>query len=197
MLQSAKQWVLLHPCQEIIGQASCIDGATTGLLQPPCSIPGCSWDDISALRSSLLAGYICLWVFPGGLVVAFQLQFLCWEDFHRLSCPFPWYPRAALLQGLCVAMASSAHRSHSAGSSVCDGEGEALQLPLAPQGCTSRNGSTGKFPSWAWTPQESSSLYSPQPFPCFPKHTNLSSSFICLAIIVGPCTRLWPISWQD
>lgn len=124
-----------------------MDGASTGLLQPPCSIAGHSWGDISALRSSFLAGYICLWVFPGGLLVALQLQFLCREDFHRLACPFPWYPDAAPPQGLCAAEASSAHQSHWAGSAVCEGEGEVLQPSLAAPGCTRRNRPTGKF-SW-------------------------------------------------
>lgn len=97
--------VLLDPCREI---TSCMDGASTVLLQPPCSIAGHSWGDISTMRSSLLAGYIFLQVFPRGLLVTLWLQFLCCEDFRRLVFPFPRYPDVAPPQGLRAAVAPSA-----------------------------------------------------------------------------------------
>lgn len=173
-----------------------MDGASTGLVQPPCSIPGCSWGDISTLRSSLLDGYICLWVFPGGLVVAFQLQFLCQEDFHRLTCPFPRYPDAAPLQGLCAALTSSARQSHCAGNNVCNGEGEALQLPLAALGCTPRNSPTGKF-SWLGMGLDTTGkLFS---FLCSAFSLIANTHKTLLLIFHPPCNnfRSRMISWQD
>lgn len=98
----------MHPCQEI---TSCMDGGSTVLLQPPCSISGHSWGDISTMRSSLLTGYIFLQVFPGGLLVTLRLQFLCCEDFRGLVFPFPWCPDVAPPQDLHAAVAPSAVRA--------------------------------------------------------------------------------------
>lgn len=103
-------------------------------------------------------------------------------------------PRCCSTPGSPCSCGSISCQSHCAGN-VCDGE--VLQPPLDDPGCTHSNSPTGKF-SWLGVGLDSAGKIFSSLCSAFslPKHTNLSSS-ICLAVILGPCTRLWLISWQD